>query len=270
MAAPTPNSMNPLSWNVATSVFPADVPTSARKSSSPSWRSNWLACPVIDHSIGPVLPIALSTSAIIRIPPVSPGEKDSPPPKEIFSLPNSTPSTIPIAIGKKSVSDNFFASFPISAATPCKPSFSPTTISLSPNFSSRLAEGERSIPLRRTRVTVQPKLRCRFRSQSCFPIISFLVSSSDSMLCVLLNGNSPSSREPSISARLFSDSSLPTACIQSSFSMTVCAFGIMISCPRCSLEMIAPVIDRTFNCMSVRPNTVWLLTLNRQVLSSGN
>ena len=41
-------------------------------------------------------------------------------------LPNNTPSTIPIAFGKKSVSDNFFALFPSRRAIPLSPSFSPT------------------------------------------------------------------------------------------------------------------------------------------------
>ena len=38
--------------------------------------------------------------------------------KTVFILPNNTPSTIPIAIGKKSVSDNFFALFPSRRAIP--------------------------------------------------------------------------------------------------------------------------------------------------------
>ena len=162
---------------------------------------------------GPVLPIALRNRATIRIPPVSPGENDKPPGKDIFSLPNSTPSTIPIAIGKKSVSDSFLALLPKRRASPFSPSFSPTTVSLSPNFSARSGEGARSIPLRRTRVTVQPKFFIKFRSPSCLFIISFLVSSRDSISWVWLSGSSPSSRSPTRVASWFRASSLPTACM---------------------------------------------------------
>ena len=212
MAAPTPNSSIPLSSNVATRFFPADVPTSARNSSKPNWRNNWLAGPDIDHKTGPVLPTALSTNATINTPPVNPGEKESPPGKERFSLPNNTPSTIPMAIGKKSVSDSCLALLPSKRATPLSPSFSPTTISLSPNFSSSSGDGERSIPLRRIRVTVQLKFRCRFKSPNCLFIISFLVSNNDSISCVWSSGNSPSRRSPTSTANCCNDSSLPTAC----------------------------------------------------------
>ena len=165
----------------------------------------------MDHIIGPVLPMALRNNAIISTPPVSPGEKVMPPPQEICSFPNNPPNTIPIAIGKKSVSDKRFTSFPNKRATAWIPSFSPTTISLSPNFSASSGEGDKSIPLRRTRVTVQPKFFCRFSSPNCLLIISFLVSNKDSMVCVWLNGSSPSSRSPNISAKLFNEFSLPTA-----------------------------------------------------------
>ena len=146
--------------------------------------------------IGPVLPTALKTNATINTPPVNPGENDSVSEKEIFNLPNKTPSTIPIAMGKKSVSESFFALFPSRRATPLMPSFSPTTISLSPNFKAKSGDGDKSIPLRRTRVTVQPKFFCKFRSPSCLLIISFLVNSKDSISCVLSKGSSPSSRSP--------------------------------------------------------------------------
>ena len=155
--------------------------------------------------------MALRKRAIIRTPPVNPGENDIPLPKEILILPNNTPRTIPIAIGKKSVSDKRFSSFPNRRPTACTPSFSPTTISLSPNFNASSGEGERSIPLLRIRVTVHPKFFCRFKSPNCLFIISFLVSNKDSITCVFIRGNSPSSRSPSIIARLLSDSSLPTA-----------------------------------------------------------
>ena len=187
------------------------MPTSARNSNKPNWRNNWLAGPDIDHRIGPVLPIALKNKATIRIPPVNPGEKDKPPGKVIFSLPNNTPKTIPIAIGKKSVSDNFLALFPSKRANPLSPSFSPTTISLSPNFKVRSGDGDRSIPLRRTRVTVHPKFFIRFRSPNCLLIISFLVSNKDSISCVSTRGNSPSSRFPTKTESWFRASSLPTA-----------------------------------------------------------
>ena len=213
MAAPTPNISSPLSWKVATRFFPAEVPTSAKKRSSPNWRSNWLAGPDIDQIIGPVLPIALSTRATIRTPPVNPGENDRLSEKEIFILPNNTPSTIPIAIGKKSVSDNFFALFPSRRAIPLSPSFSPTTINLSPNFKAKSGDGDKSIPLRRIRVTVQPKFFCKFKSPNCLFIMSFLVNNKDSISCVLSKGSSPSSRSPTSTASWFSDSSLPTACI---------------------------------------------------------
>ena len=167
----------------------------------------------MDHRIGPVLPIALKNKATIRIPPVSPGENDNPPGKVIFSLPNNTPNTIPIAMGKKSVSDNFFALFPNRRASPLSPSFSPTTISLSPNFKVKSGEGDKSIPLRRTRVTVQPKFFIRFISPNCLLIMSFLVNNKDSISWVATNGNSPSSRSPIRTASWFSASSLPTACI---------------------------------------------------------
>ena len=213
MAAPTPNKSQPLSWNVATRFRPAEVPTSARKSSSPSWRSSWLAGPDIDHRMGPVFPMALRKRATMRMPPVSPGENDRLSEKEMFSLPKSTPSTIPRAMGKKSVSDSCLLSLPSRRATPLIPSFSPTTISLSPNFSARSGEGERSIPLRRTRVTVQPKFFIRLRSPSCLFIMSFLVSSRDSISCMSTSGSSPSSRWPTRTASWFKASSLPTACM---------------------------------------------------------
>ena len=110
----------------------------------------------MDHSIGPVFPTALSTNATISTPPVNPGEKDIPSPNDRFNLPNKTPSTIPIAMGKKSVSESSLALLPNMHANPFKPSFSPTTVSLSPNFKAKSGEGTRSIPLRRTRVMVQP------------------------------------------------------------------------------------------------------------------
>ena len=163
MARPTPNNVHPLSWKVDTKLTPADVPTSARNSNSPIWRSNWLAEPDMDQMIGPVFPIALRISATIRMPPVNPGEKEKESEKDIFSFPNRTPRTIPAAIGKKSVSDSFFSSFPNTCPNSLMSSFSPATISLSPNFSNRSGSGERSIPLRRTRVTVQLNVRCRFR-----------------------------------------------------------------------------------------------------------
>ena len=196
IAAPTPNNNKPLSWKVATRFFPAEVPTSARNNSSPNCRNSWLAGPDIDQRIGPVLPTALSINATINTPPVNPGEKERLSENEILSLPNKTPSTIPIAIGKKSVSDSFLASLPNKRATPLMPSFSPTTISLSPNFKAKSGDGERSIPLRRTRVTVHPKFRCKFKFPNCLLIISFLVSSNDSISCVLSKGSSPSSRLP--------------------------------------------------------------------------
>ena len=143
--------------------------------------SSWLAGPDIDQMTGPVLPTALRNKATISMPPVRPGENDKPPGKDIFSLPNNTPSTMPIAIGKKSVSDSFLALLPNRRARPFRPSFSPTTINLSPNFSARSGEGERSMPLRRMRVTVQPKFFIRFRSPNCLFIISFLVRSRDSI-----------------------------------------------------------------------------------------
>ena len=40
IAAPTQNSNQPLSWKVATRLVPAEVPTSARNSNKPNWRSN--------------------------------------------------------------------------------------------------------------------------------------------------------------------------------------------------------------------------------------
>ena len=146
--------------------------------------------------MGPVLPIALNTRATINTPPVSPGENDRLSEKDIFILPNSTPNTIPIAMGKKSVSDSFFALLPSRRATPLSPSFSPTTINLSPNFKARSGDGDKSIPLRRTRVTVQPKFFCKFKSPSCLFIMSFLVNSKDSISCVLSKGSSPSSLLP--------------------------------------------------------------------------
>ena len=146
--------------------------------------------------MGPVLPIALNTRATINTPPVSPGENDRLSEKDIFILPNSTPNTIPIAMGKKSVSDSFFALLPSRRATPLSPSFSPTTINLSPNFKARSGDGDKSIPLRRTRVTVHPKFFCKFKSPNCLFIMSFLVNSKDSISCVLSKGNSPSSRLP--------------------------------------------------------------------------
>ena len=66
----------------------------------------------MDQMIGPVLPIALRISATIRMPPVSPGEKEKESENEMFSFPNNTPRTIPAAIGKKSVSESFFSSLP--------------------------------------------------------------------------------------------------------------------------------------------------------------
>ena len=133
----------------------------------------------MDHNMGPVFPIALNTKATISTPPVNPGEKDIPSPNDIFSLPNNTPNTIPMAMGKKSVSDNNLALLPNMQAKPLNPSFSPTTISLSPNFRAKSGEGERSIPLRLTRVTVQPKFWCKFKSPSCLLIIFLLVNSKD-------------------------------------------------------------------------------------------
>ena len=224
----------------------------------------------MDHIIGPVLPMALRNNAIISTPPVSPGEKVMPPPKEMCSFPNNTPNTIPIAIGKKSVSDKRFTSFPNKRATAWIPSFSPTTISLSPNFSASSGEGDKSIPLRRTRVTVQPKFFCRFSSPNCLLIISFLVSNKDSMVCVWLNGSSPSSRSPNINAKLFNAFSLPTAWMQSPSCNTVCALGIRISSPCFKREITAPVMARMFNWLNVRPNTAGFVTRNKQVLSSGN
>ena len=106
----------------------------------------------------------------------------------------------PIAMGKKSVSDSFFALFPNRRATPLSPSFSPTTISLSPNFKARSGDGDKSIPLRRTRVTVQPKFFCKFKSPSCLFIMSFLVNNKDSISCVLSKGSSPSSLLPTNTA----------------------------------------------------------------------
>ena len=95
MAAPTRNISQPLSWKVATRFCPADVPTSARKSSRPICLMSWFAEPESVQSMGPVLPMALSTSAVSSTPPVSPGEKLTPPGKVMLSLPTSTPSTIP-------------------------------------------------------------------------------------------------------------------------------------------------------------------------------
>lgn len=48
----------------------------------------------------------------MRMPPVSPGENDRLSEKEMFSLPKSTPSTMPRAMGKKSVSDSCLLSLP--------------------------------------------------------------------------------------------------------------------------------------------------------------
>ncbi len=79
----------------------------------------------MDHNIGPVFPIALNTKATISTPPVNPGEKDIPSPNDIFSLPNNTPNTIPMAIGKKSVSDSNLALLPNIQAKPFNPSFRP-------------------------------------------------------------------------------------------------------------------------------------------------
>ena len=106
IAIPIPNSCQPLSWKVATKLTPADVPTSAKKRSNPICLSNWLAEPDIDQMIGPVLPMALSTKATIKIPPVSPGEKEKESEKERCNFPNNTPKTIPAAMGKKSVSES--------------------------------------------------------------------------------------------------------------------------------------------------------------------
>ena len=188
----------------------------------------------------------------------------------MFSLPKSTPSTMPRAMGKKSVSDSCLLSLPSRRATPLMPSFSPTTISLSPNFSARSGEGERSIPLRRTRVTVQPKFFIRLRSPSCLFIISFLVSSRDSISCMSTSGSSPSSRWPTRTASWFKASSLPTACMQSPSCRMVWAVGMAI----CSLclwrEMTAPVMARALICIRLRPKTAGLVTRNRQVVSSGN
>ena len=157
--------------------------------------------------------MALRNKATIRMPPVSPGENDRLSEKETLSLPNSTPSTIPNAMGKKSVSDNCLVSLPSRRATPLMPSFSPTTISLSPNFRARSGEGDKSIPLRRMRVTVQPKFFIRLRSPNCLFIISFLVSNRDSISCMSTSGSSPSSRLPTRTASWFKASSLPTACM---------------------------------------------------------
>ena len=49
---------------------------------------------------------AFRNKATIRMPPVSPGENDRLSEKEMLSLPKSTPSTMPRAMGKKSVSDS--------------------------------------------------------------------------------------------------------------------------------------------------------------------
>ena len=153
--APTPNISKPLSWKVSTRFLPAEVPTSARKRSKPNCLSSWLEAPDMVHSTGPVLPTAPRIKATMSTPPVRPGENEKLSEKEMDNLPKSTPRTIPMAMGKKSVSETFLASLPKSLVTSSKSSFSPATISLSPNFSTRLGEGAMSIPLRRTRVTVQ-------------------------------------------------------------------------------------------------------------------
>ena len=116
-----------------------------------------MAEPDMDQMMGPVLPKALNTKATISTPPVKPGEKLKLSEKEMLILPKSTPKTIPMAMGKKSVSERRFSSFPSCLARADRLSFCPTTVSLSPNFKSNSGAGERSIPLRRRRVTVQLK-----------------------------------------------------------------------------------------------------------------
>ena len=203
-------------------------------------------------------------------PPVSPGENEMFSPSDILSLPKITPSTIPIAIGKKSVSDRSLALLPIMQANPLSPSFSPTTMSLSPNLSSRFSDGVRSIPLRRTRVTVHPKFWWSRSSRSCLPTTFLLVRSSDCMSCVSANGSSPSSRSPSRSSACERASFVPTHCTQSFWLSWVIPIGMRM-CPfDFILEIMAPVMLEKRSSARVFPNTASLVTLNRHVSISGN
>ena len=248
---------------------PADVPTSERNSNNPNWRSRLLAEPDIDQMIGPVFPMALNTKATIRIPPVSPGENEKESEKDIFNFPNNTPNTIPIAIGKKSVSERRFSSLPMNWASSFTLSFSPATINLSPNFNTKLGSGERSIPLRRTRVTVQPKVPCKFKWPSDLLIMLLLVSNRDCKVCPPLNGRSPSIRSPNNNVSCSKALSLPTAFSKSPSLSVVWGVGIDMTLSCFIRETTAPVMARTCNCAKLFPQIFLFVTLNAAVCNVG-
>ena len=139
-------------------------------------------------------------------------------------------------------------------------SFSPATISLSPNFSNNSGSGGRSIPLRRTRVTVQLNVRCKFRYPKLLLMTFLFVTNRDCNSCVLPKGRSFSTRSPTRSASCSKDLSLPTALIISPSCRMVCATGMLVRSLCFTREITAPVIERSCNWASVFPNILaWVM-----------
>lgn len=115
MAAPTPNKSQLLSWNVAIRIpGPADVPTSGKEEQqSQLAQAPGLAGVDMDHRMGGPSSDGAQNKATIDASRQSRKENDRPSEKEMLSFSRkSTPSTMPRAMGKKSVSDSCLVSLP--------------------------------------------------------------------------------------------------------------------------------------------------------------